>query len=138
QGDVEKGLEAWAAFARAEACRPASVAAELGEWQEFWNSAKQAAAANCCRDLPLAVISQDPARPKPGWSAAQIAAQPIWSELPEALKRLSSRGRRVIARGSGHHVMIDRPDVVAAAIRDVLREVRGGEPTEAYATTTTR
>ena len=41
-GEVEKGLE-WRDLARAEACRPAYARAGLGEWDEFWHSATQAA-----------------------------------------------------------------------------------------------
>lgn len=135
-GDVEKGLESFAGQARAEACRPAYARAGLGEWDEFWNSAEQAAQAHCCGSVPLLIISQDPDRPKPGWSAEALAAQPIWNGLQESLKKLSPLGRRVIARGSGHHVMIDRPDVVIAGIRQVVTDVREHKPDLQVGTTT--
>ena len=124
KGDVEKGLEAYAGLARAEACRPAYARAGLGEWDEFWHSAEEAGAAPCCGQMPLLIISQDPDRPKPGWSAQMIAAQPIWNSLQEHLKDLSPHSRRVIARGSSHHVMIDRPDVVIHGIQQVVSDIR--------------
>jgi pimeloyl-ACP methyl ester carboxylesterase len=124
KGEVEKGLDAWRDLARAEACRPAYARAGLGEWDEFWNSAEQARQAKCCGNIPLVVVSQDPDRPKPGWDAQSIAAQPIWNRLQESLKSLSPQSRRVIARGSAHHVMIDRPDVVVTAIRQVVTDIR--------------
>ncbi len=40
------------------------------------------------------------------------------------LTRLSSRGRHVVAARSGHWVQFDEPDVVVAAIRDVVDAVR--------------
>src|SRR5262249_5791760 len=87
---------------------------------EFWHSADEVSGARCCGALPIVIVSQDPDRPKPGWSADAIAAQRIWNDLQEGLKALSADSRRVIARGSRHHVMIDRPDDGVRAIRDVV------------------
>jgi len=123
-GEVENGLDAYKPYARAAACRPSFAASWLGEWDEFWRSADEAAAAPCCREQLVVVVSQDPDRPKPGWRPEDIAAQHIWNRLQENLTALSPRSRRIIARNSGHHVMIDRPDVVIGAIRDVVSDVR--------------
>ena len=135
KGEVDKGLEAYIGFANAEACRPQFGTSYLGEWDDFWLSAKQAANARCCGDLPMLVISQDPDRPKPGWTAQQIAAQPIWYSLQEHLKALSPRSRRIVARGSAHHVMIDRPDVVVSGIRQLVTEIRSNPRNSQYGTT---
>jgi pimeloyl-ACP methyl ester carboxylesterase len=135
QGDLESGLEAYRDLARAEACRPSFETSWLGEADAFEISAEQAAAARCCGDLPLLVISQDPDRPKPGWTAQQIAAQPIWNTLQENLKRLSPHSRRIIARNSGHHVMIDRPDVIINGVRQLVLEIRNKVPDPAEGTT---
>lgn len=43
----------------------------------------------------------------------------------EALARLSTRGRHIVASKSGHWIPLDQPDAVVAAIRDILREVQG-------------
>jgi pimeloyl-ACP methyl ester carboxylesterase len=50
---------------------------------------------------------------------SQRPIRPIWNSMQEGLKALSPRARRVIARGSGHGVMIDRPDVVTRGIREI-------------------
>ena len=113
---VEPGLEAYADFARAETCRPAYATSWRGEADEFWNSAEEAARARCCNDLPLLIISQDPDNPL---SPQPATIRPIWNNLQEGLKALSPRAYRVIARGSGHGVMIDRPDVVIRGIREI-------------------
>ena len=55
--------------------------------------------------------------------------------MQESLKRLSPQSRRIIARGSGHHVMIERPDVVIAAVREVVIEVREHRKGAAQGTT---
>jgi hypothetical protein len=42
----------------------------------------------------------------------------------EALVALSRIGKQVIGKRSGHHMPLDEPDLVVAAIRDVLAAVR--------------
>jgi pimeloyl-ACP methyl ester carboxylesterase len=138
EGDVEPGLEAYSDLARAEACRPSLETSSIGEWDDFWRSAEEAAEARCCGDLPLVIISQDPDRPKPGWSPQQVAAQPTWNRLQENLKSLSSRSHRIIARTSGHHVMIDRPDVVIGGVQQLLHEIRDNLASPGYGTTVTQ
>jgi pimeloyl-ACP methyl ester carboxylesterase len=124
KGAVDPGLEAYADFARAEECRPLFKSSAVGEWDEFWHSGAEAAQSSCCDDLPVVIISQDPDRPKPGWSADLVAAQPIWNGLQESLLNLSPHSRRVIARNSAHHVMIDRPDVVIRNLQKLITEIR--------------
>lgn len=134
-GDVEKGLESYAPLVAAETCRPRFTTAWLPEYDGFWTSADEAARAHCCGDAPLLVISQDPDRPKDGWDAQSIAQQPMWSQLQDNLKRLSPHSRRIIAKLSGHHVMIDRPDVVITGIQQVVTDVRQHQPDPQEGTT---
>jgi pimeloyl-ACP methyl ester carboxylesterase len=124
KGDLEPGLDAYADLARAAACRPSFATSWLGEADEFWHSGAEAAQAHCCGDVPVLIISQDPDRPKDGWSAENIAAQPVWNSLQEGLKKLSPHSRRIIARGSGHHVMTDRPDVLISNTRELVLQIR--------------
>ena len=116
KADVEPGLEAYSDLARAETCRPSYATSWRGEADQFWNSAEEAARARCCKDLPLLIISQDPDNPR---STQPTSIRSIWNSMQEGLKALSPRARRVIARGSGHGVMIDRPDVVIRGIREI-------------------
>ena len=122
RAEIDPGLEAYADFARAEMCRPSYAMSWRGEADQFWNSADEAERARCCGDLPLLIISQDPDNPK---SAQPESIRPIWSRLQDNLKTLSTRSRRIIAHGSGHAVMIDRPDVVIRGIRDVSAAAMG-------------
>jgi pimeloyl-ACP methyl ester carboxylesterase len=76
-------------------------------------SAAEAAAAapNGYGDLPLVTIS---------------AAHPddVRSRLQDALARMSTRGRHIVASHSGHWIPLDEPEVVIAAVEDVVRAVR--------------
>lgn len=131
-------LKAYDAYAEAAACRPEYETSWLGEMDSFETSAKEIAGTTF-GDLPLLIISQDPDRPKPGWPAQDIAANPIWAEMQENLKTLSTRSRRIIARGSGHKVQIDRPDLIVSAVGEIVSQLHGTSPppTE-YGTTVTR
>jgi len=132
---VPTGLEDYAGFYEAETCRPAFALSWLGEWDDFELSAEEVANLPCCANLPILIISQDPDRPKPGWNAQSIAGNPIWASLQEQLKKLSPRSRRIIARSSGHHVMIDRPDVIISGVRALLADYRGTAGNPGYGTT---
>jgi pimeloyl-ACP methyl ester carboxylesterase len=46
------------------------------------------------------------------------------NDLQARLVRLSTRGRQVIVPDSNHGIPLERPDSVAAAIRDVCADVR--------------
>ena len=84
----------------------------LAEVDAFPESARQAAATATLGALPLVVLSHDPDKWPEGVK--------VWPELQEELKRLSSRGTRVVAKGSGHQIALERPDVVVTAVRSVI------------------
>jgi pimeloyl-ACP methyl ester carboxylesterase len=74
-------------------------------------SAAEVAAAPPIGDLPFVVISGEK-----NSDAGQLARQ-------ERLAQMSRRGRHIVAAGSGHWIMLDRPDIVIAAVRDVCSPV---------------
>jgi hypothetical protein len=47
-------------------------------------------------------------------------SQPATQQLHGQLLSLSSNSKQVIAANSGHYVMVDRPDAVTGAIREVV------------------
>jgi hypothetical protein len=48
-------------------------------------------------------------------------------DVQRDLAGLSSRSRHLIAYESGHHIQLAQPDVVIAAIRQVVEAVRGAD-----------
>ncbi len=138
KASLPPSLKAYEGYAQAAECRPQYETSWLGEMDEFETSANEAAN-RTFGDLPLLIISQDPDRPKPGWPAKDIAANPIWAAMQDNLKTLSARSRRIVARGSGHKVQIDRPDVIVAAVGEMILQIRGtAPPPPEYRTTITR
>ena len=84
---------------------------------------RQAAAASPLRPLPLVVLTHG--RPfdwPPGVPAAAVEA--LWLPLQEDLAALAPGGRLVVAEESGHFIPGDQPDLVIAAIRQVVEAVR--------------
>ena len=55
--------------------------------------------------------------------------------MQEELRSLSSRSKGIVARGSYHYVQIYRPELVVAAIHEVVDDVRGTTPFQADAET---
>jgi pimeloyl-ACP methyl ester carboxylesterase len=49
----------------------------------------------------------------------------MWRNSHEALARLSTRGERRDVPGVGHMIPAERPDVVEAAIREVIAAASG-------------
>jgi len=70
-------------------------------------SAAQAAAVSSLWDLPLVVLSAEHhSAPNTNWQRERA--------------QLSSRGRHVVANGSGHWIHLDHPELVVRAIREVV------------------
>jgi pimeloyl-ACP methyl ester carboxylesterase len=71
-------------------------------------------------DLPLIVVSRG--TPSHTGDSQWLEDERVAGQA--ALAKLSSRGRQIIAVGSGHHVQIEDPDLVVSAIREVLAAAR--------------
>jgi pimeloyl-ACP methyl ester carboxylesterase len=84
-----------------------------------------------------AIVSQAEALPQ---SAAEVAATGDYNDIPlvvlsasssspsqmkghEALARLSSQGKHIVASKSGHWIQLDEPDLVIESIREVVESV---------------
>jgi pimeloyl-ACP methyl ester carboxylesterase len=72
-------------------------------------------------DLPLVVLTRD--RTDVGAPDTGAAKDEHRKEHAE-LAALSTRGRLIVATRSGHHVQLDEPGLVIAAIRDVVAAAR--------------
>jgi len=90
----------------------------LAEMEGSNDSFAQAGATGSLGDLPLIVVSEAPSSLGATWTIA------FWYPMQDELAGRSSRGARVNAQGSGHMIALDRPDVVIAAIRDVVSQCR--------------
>ena len=76
-------------------------------------------------DLPVLIISRDTKLKTQGFTpklAAEFVA--FWDQEQEDLKRLSTRSRRIIAKGSGHQIHSDRADLVNREVAVLIQQIR--------------
>jgi pimeloyl-ACP methyl ester carboxylesterase len=107
-----------------------SIATSRSEYRALGDSVSQLQEAPGLGDIPLIVIS----RGIHEWAEneAGTAREASWQAQQDELVRLSRRGRHKIATGSGHHIHLDEPELVAGAIRELVVKAR-----EEHATTNT-
>ena len=85
-------------------------------------------------DMPLVVLSHDPQfgafrRFFPPPKADK--AEETWNEMQEELRALSSRSKRIVAKGSDRYVQIYRPELVVGAVHEIVNDACGTAPFEA-------
>jgi pimeloyl-ACP methyl ester carboxylesterase len=98
--------ETWP-MVRAHWCLQKSFNGIAGYLESLPASAAEAVALGQPRTIPVTVLSG-------------ANATPAELEEREVLARRSPRGRHIIARKSGHWIQLDEPDVVLAAIREMV------------------
>ena len=75
--------------------------------------------------LPILIFSEDPAKMAASTSADLANT---WNQMQENLKSLSTRSRRIIAKGSSHYVQIDRPELIEKEVPLFIEQIRGTAP----------
>lgn len=109
------------ALSRAADCNWHSAREGTFEIRAFPESAAETAAASPLGDIVLVVLSHDPDKFLPDLSPdVAKATNQAWEEMQEDLGHLSTRGTQTIVKNSSHYIQLDRPDVVVAAVRDVI------------------
>jgi pimeloyl-ACP methyl ester carboxylesterase len=104
-------------------CHPSSASVNQ-ELASFRDSGNETIHTGPYGDLPILILSQDPEK------AAGEQAR-VWNELQEDLKRLSTHSRRIIAKGSGHQIQIERADLINREVAVFIEQTRSGAPAAA-------
>ena len=91
-------------------------------------------------DLRVLIFSRDPQLDRqapnlPPKLALEMSV--VWNQDQEDLKRLSTRSRRIIAKGSGHHLPIDRADLINREVPIFIQQIRNRELRTDYGSTKT-
>jgi hypothetical protein len=86
--------------------------------------------------LPILIFSQDPARTTAQGQPTDVVM--AWNQMQEDLKQLSTRSRRIIAKGSSHYIQGNRPDLIEREVPKFIEQIRGtaAQPTD-YGSTQT-
>jgi pimeloyl-ACP methyl ester carboxylesterase len=102
----------------------------LKEFQTAAQSSQQTVHSGPFGALPILIFSQDPSKilslqnPHKEW----IEQAKLWDAMQEDLKSLSTRSRRIIAKGSGHGVTEERQDLVLREVSLFLEQIRQAAP----------
>lgn len=110
---------------RAADCTFRSLRESVAEMKSISKSSEEVSACGSLGGLPLAVLSQDPNAPQ--YSLPEDLVKPTndaWQGMQNELAQLSTRSTHVIAKGSGHYIQLDRPEVVIDAVSQVVIEAR--------------
>jgi pimeloyl-ACP methyl ester carboxylesterase len=116
-------------------CRPAYVDMDENELTYFEMSSRQAGRLDRFGKVPLLVVTGEK-EIATGRTTEGSAQGAVWDREQETSKSLSPLAWRVIARGSGHIVPVDRPDLVIAEVKRMISYLRGG-PMPPFGSTTT-
>ena len=99
---------------------PKARRAYISEMRHFQQSARRVALQkNGALQMPLIVVSRS--RHQIDRSSADARAERIWHLLQHRMSGLSPRADHWLAAGAGHLIHVDRPDLVALAIRQAAQ-----------------
>lgn len=86
--------------------------------------------------LPILIFSQDIAKSVAEGEPPAVAK--TWNQMQDDLKKLSTRSRRIIAKGSTHYIQLDRADLIEREVPLFIEQIRGAAPQPMnYGSTTT-
>jgi pimeloyl-ACP methyl ester carboxylesterase len=111
---------------------PRSIAAAISELEALDAILAEASTARALGDRPLVVLTAmkpmtAAQRKTAGFTEAQAAQQKkVWYAMHQDEASWSTAGRQVVVDDATHYIQFDRPDVVIAAVGDVVKAVRGG------------
>jgi pimeloyl-ACP methyl ester carboxylesterase len=109
---------------RAAECTFNDARENAAERETFRESGALAKNAQFPGDLSLIVISHDPdLRDESLPVNVDRATNAAWEQMQEELSHLSVGGTRIVAKGSGHYIQNDRPDVVIQAVHEMFERV---------------
>ena len=97
-----------------------AVAAEMASFDQSGTETIHAAPYG---SLPILIFSQDQ------------APDTTWSRMQEDLKKLSTHSRRIVAKGSGHSIQLDRPELLEREVPVFIEQIRSAAPSSANGST---
>jgi pimeloyl-ACP methyl ester carboxylesterase len=135
--DSSPGLGIYEKWIDADTCVPSRVDAMENELDAARTSEQETLHAGPFGDLPILILSRDPNALPPNLPAAIAKPNSVmWDQMQEESKELSGQSRRIIAKGSGHYIQIDRPDLVNREISAFVAMVRNHQTFENNHSTT--
>jgi pimeloyl-ACP methyl ester carboxylesterase len=82
---------------------------------------------------PILIVSHDSDAEDPDHRMTDL--EQASDQMAEDFKKLSTRSRRIVAKGSNHFVHRDRPDLIDDEVPLFIQQIRGTAPAPAWGTT---
>ncbi len=120
-----KGFDARAAKLQAEDICHTNVSAMFDYLDGMNQSGQETVHTGPYGALPILIISEDPAQ---AVAASSTDAANVFYGMQEDLKKLSTRSRRIIAKGSTHYIHIDRAELIEKEVPLFIEQIRGTAP----------
>jgi pimeloyl-ACP methyl ester carboxylesterase len=138
---TEPGLEGASGWIFANICEPSIVDAGIEEYKDIPQSMDETRHTGPFGHLPILIFSQDPngspTDPSTLSPAATTQMRTAWNQMQEELKLLSSDSHRIIAKGSGHYIEVDRADLINREVPVFIEQIRNGTQSPDIGTTKT-
>jgi pimeloyl-ACP methyl ester carboxylesterase len=113
---------------RAIECRRQFFREGHEEWAKINEDVDQVQAVVSLGNMPLVVLSRDPDKFVPGIPPdLAMDGEKAWEAMQQELTRLSTNSSLIVAKGSGHYIPIERPDVVIEAVQNVVGRCRAAQ-----------
>ena len=107
------------------ALTPKAIRTLYGELGRMRYSALQVDSIRRTPEAPVVVLARGPRRDGGSLRAARLDG--AWLDLQRTLARSMKNGTLLVAPGSGHHIHLDRPERVVAAVRAMVDAFRLGQ-----------
>ncbi len=100
------------------------------EYKSFPQSGEETIRTGPYGNLPILIFSQDPQQHMGARAPSRLDLEltDVWNQMQEDLKKLSTRSRRIIARESGHMIMLERADLLNRVVPVFVLQLRNEAP----------
>jgi hypothetical protein len=96
-----------------------------GEGVDFLATRTQAQTIGSLGDMPMLVLTAaEMIKQAPPGSEDAARLQARWEGLHHEIMRLSSQAQQIPVKSSGHFIQREQPEVIVAAIRQMVEQVR--------------
>jgi pimeloyl-ACP methyl ester carboxylesterase len=119
------GFDAHAGKLQMEDVCQAHISPIFDEMDSVNRSGHETAHSGPYGSLPILIFSRD----TNGLAASTPEdSQDPWNQMQEDLKKLSTRSRRIIAKGSSHYIHLDRAELIEKEVPLFIEQIRGTAP----------
>jgi hypothetical protein len=114
----------------AESVCNSSLGAIWNEYKGWGQSFDETIRTGPYGDLPILIFSHDPQKHSGAGapSRPELEESVMWNQMQEDLKKLSTRSRRIIFRGSGHEIPLERADLLNKEVLVFVQQIRDEAP----------